>query len=307
MTHDEWVRTLRSIGDVRTDAALAAYTTWRIGGTADVLVVVPSIEALTTLCALAQAHGQQVTVLGRGSNVLVADEGVRGTVVLLGKAFSSIVQDDTRVHVGAGCSLIRLCVVVARWGLSGLEFAGGIPGSVGGAVVMNAGAHGGSMSSIVTHVEGITRGGTRTTWTTKELEFGYRASAMQQQDVVLTEVHLQLAHGDRKQIAQTMAHNKAYRMRTQPLHLACAGSVFRNPPGAYAAALIEQAGLKGTEIGGAVVSPLHANFFVNAGNATANDMRALMRTVRDRVYAVHGVWLEPEVRPIGGHADASWP
>lgn len=231
--------------------------------------------------------------------MLVTDKGVRGAVLNLSKGLDDLRFEDTKVIVGASFSLIVLCNLVGKRGLTGLEFAGGIPGTVGGAVYMNAGAHGSDVSRILLTAEVLMDHGGLVRLSKEELEFGYRHSILQRIPGIVTEAEFQLAYGERKEIAAAMASYKDRRLKTQPLHMPCAGSVFRNPEGNFAARLIEEAGLKGKRVGGAEVSTMHANFIVNTGDATAEDVLTLIELVKEEVKKTYGISLVPEVLVVG--------
>jgi UDP-N-acetylmuramate dehydrogenase len=278
---------------------LSLHTTWKIGGPAELLVIPTNKEELSQLIATAHKHHVAWTVLGRGSNVLALDRGIRGMVIKLGDAFDFVRFDGSFVTAGAAYSFIKLSVMTAKEGLTGLEYAGGIPGSVGGAVYMNAGAHGSDVSRVLQSAEVVTNNGELETWTKEQFQFAYRHSALHVSRHVVAEATFALVPGDRREIAAAMATYKDRRIRTQPLHMACAGSVFRNPEGTYAAKLIEEAGLKGMRIGGAEVSTLHANFIVNTGHATAEDVLALMTTIQQTVERRTGIRLIPEIMEMG--------
>ncbi|TVY09594.1 UDP-N-acetylmuramate dehydrogenase [Paenibacillus cremeus] len=288
-----------SYGDVRLNEPLAPHTTWKIGGPADVLLIPQTKQQLVDAVKLFYTHQTPWFVLGRGSNLLVSDKGIRGVVVKLGDALETIRIDGEQVTAGGACSFIVLCLTVAREGLTGLEFAGGIPGTVGGAVYMNAGAHGSDVSRILLRAEVLLPTGELVTLQKDDLAYAYRHSLLHLQPGIVTEAVFQLKYGDRKEIGASLAAFKDRRLRTQPLQLACAGSVFRNPEGNFAAKLIEEAGLKGLRVGGAEVSPLHANFIVNTGQATAHDVLTLIEQVKDTVLNVYGVRLVPEVLAVG--------
>lgn len=286
-------------GEVLLNEPLAGYTTWKIGGPADVLVVPKGKAELAQTVQILHRHGIPFTTIGRGSNMLVTDKGVRGVVIKLGNGLDYVRFDGAVVTAGGAVSIIPLSVRAGKEGLTGLEFAGGIPGTVGGAVYMNAGAHGSDMSRILKEAEIVLETGEIVRLGNEELQFAYRHSLLHEQRGIVTEAVLELKFGDRKEIAATMAFYKERRIRTQPLHLATAGSTFRNPNDHFAAKLIEEAGLKGFRIGGAEVSTLHANFIINTGNATANDVQQLMRHVQQQIAEKYGVELTPEVFIVG--------
>lgn len=270
--------------------------TWRIGGLAETVCWPESEEELREIWLKCQEQGIPFRLFGRGSNVLFPDEGLPGvTVISTGLAQS--VWDSERVTVGAGYSLARLSQEAADRGLTGLEFARGIPGTVGGAVVMNAGAHGGSIQDILEEVKILAPEGEVQRLAKEDIQFGYRECSLRDQAIVLEGV-FHLKPGDPDVIQATMSENLARRKATQPLELPNAGSVFRNPPGGSAGRLIEEAGWKGKRLGGAQVSSKHANFIVNQGNATARDVLALIREIQKDVHHQFGVELKTEVRYI---------
>ncbi|MCD1261618.1 UDP-N-acetylmuramate dehydrogenase [Paenibacillus athensensis] len=287
------------VGEIRLNEKLAPYTTWKIGGPADLLIVPVSKEAIAASIRILVRHQVPWTVIGRGSNLLVADKGIRGAVIKLGDTLETLRFDGTTVYAGASYSFIKLSVLAAKAGLTGLEFAGGIPGSVGGAVYMNAGAHGSDVSRILKQAEVILDSGEIVTMQADDLRYAYRHSVLHTLPGIVTEAVFELVEGDRKEIAGAMAAYRDRRLRTQPLQLACAGSVFRNPQGGFAAKLIEEAGLKGKRVGGAEVSELHANFIVNTGNATAVDVLTLIEEIQQIVLDKYGISLVPEVLVVG--------
>ncbi|NDI33665.1 UDP-N-acetylmuramate dehydrogenase [Chengkuizengella sediminis] len=287
------------ITEVYLNEPMAEYTTWKIGGPADLFIEPENIEMLTETIKILNKHQIPWTQIGRGSNLLVSDKGIRGAVIKLGKGFETIHFDNSRVYAGGSYSLIKLSVLAGKEGLTGLEFAGGIPGTVGGGVYMNAGALGSDMSRILSTAKIVLETGELVEWSADDLKFAYRNSILHAKKGIVAEVVLNLEYGDRKEIAHSMATHKEYRLRTQPLQLACSGSVFRNPDQHHAAKLIEQAGLKGTRIGGAEVSTLHANFIVNTDQATARDVITLMEHIQKVVYEKFDVLLVPEVLQVG--------
>jgi len=286
-------------GVVKQGEPLASHTTWKIGGPADLFLAPADAEQLASAIAALSRHGVPWTVLGRGSNTLVSDRGVRGAVIKLGGGFDEARFEGTQVVAGGAYSFIKLSVLAGKEGLTGLEFASGIPGSVGGAVYMNAGAHHSDVSRILKSASIVWEDGSKGTYSNEEMAFSYRHSILHEKRGIVTEAVFALEPGDRKEIAAMLASYKDRRLRTQPMKLACAGSVFRNPPGDHAARLIEAAGLKGTREGGAVVSELHANFIVNEDHATAEDVLALMERVRRTVNDRFGIQLAPEVLLMG--------
>lgn len=286
-------------GQLLPNEPMAPHTTWQVGGPADVMVIPHTKDQLVRLVRLLHERKTPWLVIGRGSNLLVTDKGIRGVVIKLGKAFDFVRFDGKTVRAGGAFSMIKLSVLAGKQGLTGLEFAGGIPGSVGGAVFMNAGAQGSETARVLKIAEVLLETGEWAEMTAEQLAFSYRHSRLQEMKGIVTEALFELEHGDRKEIAAAMATYKDRRLRTQPLKEPSAGSVFRNPEGRHAAKLIEEAGLKGCRIGGAQVSPLHANFIINTGNATASDVLALIEHIQTVVEERFGVRLVPEVRVVG--------
>ena len=279
----------------QTDALLAPHTTFGIGGHADYLVVPQSEDALLSLVAILRQNEIRFGVFGNGSNVLFDDRGFRG-VVILTKGLKNIEFQDTLVKVSAGASLISLSRQAAKRSLSGLEFACGIPGSVGGAIFMNAGAHGGEMADIVLSSRYLDAAGKVCEIT--QHEFAYRHSVYQNTDRIILSCSIGLTYGVECEIQAKMEENKEKRTRTQPITDKSAGSVFRRTEGVIPAALIDQAGLKGFSVGGACVSEKHAGFIVNRGGATAHDVLSLVEVVRQKIASLYGVELMPEIRYI---------
>lgn len=287
------------IEKVWTDEPLANHTTWRIGGPADLLIQPKDKASLQKALQIIHRHEIPWSVIGRGSNLLVRDRGIRGAVLKVAEGLSHCEFKGEEVCVGAGYSMIRLAVETGKMGLTGMEFAGGIPGTVGGAVYMNAGAHGSDLSRILIDAEILFENGESKVLSNEELSFSYRTSLLQKQKGIVLEARFQLRAGDRKEIAGTLAANKERRRNTQPLQMPCAGSVFRNPPNDHAGRLIEAAGLKGYRIGGAQVSEKHSNFIVNCGGATAADVLTLIDHVRSTILEKNGIDLHPEVLVVG--------
>ncbi|MCS7459267.1 UDP-N-acetylmuramate dehydrogenase [Paenibacillus doosanensis] len=286
-------------GTCRPDVPLAPYTTWKIGGPADALLIPQSKEQLVEAVKLLYRHQTPWTVIGRGSNMLVTDKGIRGIVLKLGPALETLRIEGEEVHAGGAYSFMKLSRMASKEGLTGLEFAGGIPGTVGGAVYMNAGAHGSDVSRILLRAEVLLPTGELVTMQQADLEYAYRHSVLQKRPGIVTEAVFKLQFGDRNEIAGAMAAYQDRRQKTQPLQLPCAGSVFRNPEGGFAAKLVEEAGLKGFKVGGAEVSTLHANFIVNTGQATAQDVLTLIEQVQRIIWEKKGIRLVPEVLVVG--------
>lgn len=289
-----------NVGKVWENEPLANHTTWKIGGPADVMVQPHDKEGLITSLRLIQKYALPYRVIGRGSNLLVRDGGIRGVVIKLGNGMDHLHIEGQTVVVGAGYSFIKLATMVGKEGLTGLEFAGGIPGTVGGAVYMNAGAHGSDVSRVLQSAEIIFDDGELAVLSNEELKFSYRNSILQSvRKGICTEAIFRLQEGDRQSILKEMATHKNYRRQTQPLQFACCGSVFRNPKPHSAGQLIEKAGLKGYRIGDAQVSLLHANFIVNHGNASASDVLTLIKHVQNTVMDKYGIDMHPEVQVVG--------
>lgn len=274
---------------------LAAHTTWKIGGPADLLITPNSKEQIILTMQVLTEHRIPWMVIGKGSNLLITDKGYRGAVITLNKALDYARIENNLIHAGAAYSLIKLSALASKHRLSGLEFAGGIPGTVGGAVYMNAGAIGSELSHIFHSAEVIAEDGSMQTLVPEDLQFAYRSSSMQNKHLVITEAIMELIPRDSESIKQLSQQYKEKRLKTQPLPFDCAGSVFKNPPGQFAAKLIEDAGLKGMRYGGAEVSGIHANFIMNTGNATAVDVLTLIRQIQEQVHSHSGIHLIPEV------------
>ena len=278
---------------------MTKHTSFHIGGPADLMAQPQSEAELRTLLMKAAEAAVPVTLVGNGSNLLVRDKGIRGLVIKLGNMLRDIEVDGKVLTFGSGVSLAMASKKAAELGLSGMEFAVGIPGSIGGAVYMNAGAYDGEMAKVVRSVRVMDAAGHVSELTAEELDFGYRHSALQGSGKIVTSVTVELAAGDKQAIADKMADFSNRRITKQPLELPSAGSMFKRPPGYFAGTLIDQTGLKGYTVGGAQVSTKHAGFVVNIGGATAADVLQLISDVQAKVFAAHGVHLEPEVLVLG--------
>jgi UDP-N-acetylmuramate dehydrogenase len=283
---------------VRAAMPLAELTSFRIGGPADLFVNVEDEAELMHAKAAAYRASVPCFCLGAGTNLLVSDRGMRGLVVRLGDGFAKINIDDTKVVAGAGAAFGTLVNEVVDRGLEGLEFGEGIPGTVGGGLVMNAGAFGGEIAKVVTLVHGVTESGDALALTRDDVKFAYRRTELPNH-FIITRVDFELTHGDRDRLTARVAELKARRASRQPRGVPNAGSIFKNPPGNFAGKLLEGAGLKGTRLGGAAFSDQHANFIVNLGGAQAAEVRALIDMARNKVKEQSGVLLEPEVRLVG--------
>lgn len=286
-------------GRVLAQAPLKNYTTWRVGGPADLLVIPRNKSDVREALGFARNHCLPVTVIGNGSNLLVLDGGIRGLALKIGNGLNSLWIKGDYLMAEAGALLPALARQAAKAGLSGMEFAVGIPATLGGAVVMNAGAFGEDIGSLVREIEAIRIDGTEIKWRREELSFGYRSSNLQGRELVVLKAKLQLVPAPKEEINARMESNITSRRMTQPLELPTAGSVFRNPPGHHAGKLIEAVGLKGYCVGDAQVSMKHANFIINRGNATGRDIRALIELIQQRVFQEWGIFLVPEVMIVG--------
>ncbi|KPB04438.1 UDP-N-acetylmuramate dehydrogenase [Bacillus sp. CHD6a] len=290
----------KEVGKVLPNEPLANHTTMKIGGPADVLVEPKSLEKLQETMETIYKYKVKWTAIGRGSNLLVSDLGIEGVVIKLGNGMDHFEWKDNEVHVGGGYSLIKLVTIISKKGLTGLEFAGGIPGSVGGAVYMNAGAHGSDMSKVLKEAHILFEDGKMEWLTAEELNFSYRTSILQKERPgICLEAVLNVEQGNREEVVAQLQKNKDYRRDTQPFSYPCAGSIFRNPLPDYAGQLIEKAGLKGHKIGGAKVSDMHANFIVNDDGAKAQDVLDLIAYIKKTILEKYNVQLETEVEIIG--------
>lgn len=297
----QWISQLseQEVGAILPNEPMSKYTTWKIGGPADAMIVPENKEQLISLIRKLREEQIPWMTVGKGSNMLISDKGIRGVVIRLGKEFEDIQFNGGEVTAGGGASFVRLSVMAGKQGLTGLEFAGGVPGTVGGAVYMNAGAHGSDVSRIFKSADIVLESGELVTYLAGDMDFKYRHSILHKQRGIVADARFTLSEGDRLEIAAAMAAYKDRRRKTQPLQQPCAGSVFRNPPGDYAARLIEAAGLKGRSVGGAEISTLHANFIVNTGQATAEDVLELMEIIKATILSENDISLVPEVYFVG--------
>jgi len=299
---EEWIQQLydEKVGIIKLNEPLANHTSWKLGGPADLYIIPEDYQGLSKTIEILNNWQIAWKILGKGSNLLVLDKGFRGAIISLNnKSFQKIIINDSCISVGASVSLIRLANLAAKEGLTGLEFAGGIPGTVGGAIYMNAGAHGSDIFQVLVEAEVLTENGEIVTISKDDLQFSYRTSIFQQKEWIILSAVFQLKFGDRKEIASKMAQFKLKRKNSQPYNLPCSGSVFRNPEGDFAGRLIEQIGLKSFQIGGAQVSDLHANFIVNVNEATAKDVLELIEHIQRQVYEIYGINLNSEVELLG--------
>ena len=278
-----------------TDEPMKKHTTFRVGGPADILVQ-PKGTELASVIRLCRKYDVPYQVIGNGSNLLVGDRGIRGLVIeMLSKEDEICVEDDC-ITVGAGMLLSKTANRAAEHGLTGMEFAAGIPGSIGGAVVMNAGAYSGEMKDILTAVTVLDQEGNEKILSAEELELGYRTSCILKKGYIVTGAKIKLKHGEETAIRARMEELKKQRVEKQPLEYPSAGSTFKRPEGYFAGALIEQCNLKGKSVGGAQVSEKHAGFVINKGGATCKDVLDLCKYCSDKVMEETGVKLEMEIR-----------
>lgn len=278
---------------------MASHTTFRIGGPADYFVMPETVEELSNVLKLCKEEQVPYFILGNGSNLLVGDKGFRGVVIQLYKNFDGLQIEGTTVTAKAGAMLIRVAKESGRAGLTGLEFASGIPGTIGGAMVMNAGAYGGEMKDVVTAVTVLTKDGEIKTLTNEEMNFRYRGSVVEDEAYIVLEAVMELQEGNIEEIQDRIDELSVQRRTKQPIEFPSAGSTFKRPEGYFAGKLIQDADLRGYQVGGAQVSEKHCGFVINAGGATAADVMQLMQDVSDKVQAQFGVALEPEVKRIG--------
>ena len=278
---------------------MASHTTFRIGGPADYFVLPETVEELANVLKLCKEEQVPYFILGNGSNLLVGDKGFRGVVIQLYKNFDGLQIEGTTVTAKAGAMLIRVAKESGRAGLTGLEFASGIPGTIGGAMVMNAGAYGGEMKDVVTAVTVLTKDGEIKTLTGEEMNFRYRGSVVEDEAYIVLEAVMELQEGNLEEIQARIDELSVQRRTKQPIEFPSAGSTFKRPEGYFAGKLIQDADLRGYQVGGAQVSEKHCGFVINAGGATAADVMQLMQDVSDKVQAQFGVALEPEVKRIG--------
>ena len=283
--------------ELRFDEPMAKHTSFKIGGPAEVMAFPKNTEELSEILSVSHSMQVQPAILGAGTNVLAPDGGLKGLCVCLKDCLGGMdLVDGNRIRVMAGVTMTRAAVFAANHGLSGMEFAHGIPGTVGGGVYMNAGAYGGEIRDICESVDVMDFGGNIKTLTNEEMHFSYRHSLLEEEGGIVVSAVFHLEQKEPDEIRARMKELQGKRSASQPLDLPSAGSAFKRPVGGYAAALIDQAGLKGFAVGGAAISTKHAGFAVNIGNATAEDVKELLQQVCDRVFENSGIRLEPEVR-----------
>ena len=286
-------------GTVLTEEPMSRHTSFQIGGPAEIFVQPATGAEVCQAIRLAKEEQIPFFVVGNGSNLLVSDDGFRGMIVQIGRNLQEISVEDNVIYAQAGALLSRVARTALEHGLTGMEFAAGIPGSLGGAVAMNAGAYGGEMKDILTDAEVLTPDGEIKILSLEELDLSYRHSCIFDEDYIVLSVHLQLEQGDTTVIRNRMDELARARREKQPLEYPSAGSTFKRPEGYFAGALIQDAGLKGYTVGGAQVSEKHSGFVVNRGGATAEEVLFLIKQVQKKVKSRFGVTMEPEVRMVG--------
>lgn len=296
--YDELMKILPEDG-VRLNEPMEAHTTFRVGGPADYFVTPGTGEELADVIACCKAEGVPYYIIGNGSNLLVSDNGYRGAVIQIFKAMSQVEVDGSCIAAQAGALLSGIAAKALENGLAGFEFAAGIPGTLGGACVMNAGAYGGEMKDVLKQVTVLSKEGRIFTIPAQELEMGYRTSIIAKKGYIVLEAVIELREGDVQEIKALMDELKEKRVTKQPLEFPSAGSTFKRPEGYFAGKLIQDAGLRGFQVGGAQVSEKHCGFVINKDHAAAADIEKLMQQVSEKVYADSGVRLEPEVKRLG--------
>ncbi len=297
MKLEEQLKSVVKNGEVKLQEPMKLHTTFRVGGPAEYFVE-PTKDEIRPLISLLKKEGLNYTLIGNGSNLLVSDEGIPGVVISFGTQMADVEVSGNKITAQAGILLSRLASFAATNALSGLEFASGIPGTLGGAIAMNAGAYGGEMKDVVESVEVLEDGEVKT-YSGKEMDFSYRHSAVQEKEMIVLSVTLCLTPGNADEITAAVKELNAKRVEKQPLNFPSAGSTFKRPEGYFAGKLIEDAGLRGYRVGGAQVSEKHCGFVVNTGDATAADIYHLILDVQKKVKDRFDVTLEPEVRMIG--------
>lgn len=287
-------------GRVKKDEMMSAHTTFRVGGPASYFASPDGEEALKKVLLLCREEEMPYYILGNGSNLLVSDKGYDGVMILMGESFSEIREEaPCEIMAGAGALLSRIAKEAMERSLTGVEFAAGIPGTLGGAVVMNAGAYDGEMKDVLKSVRVMEKSGRILTLTGEELELGYRHSCIPEREYTVLSATISLRKGDKDKIRDKMAELAQKRRDKQPLEYPSAGSTFKRPAGYFAGKLIDDAGMRGYREGGAQVSEKHCGFVINCGGATAEDIRSLCRSVQRKVKETSGVELETEIRMIG--------
>ncbi len=285
--------------DYKLDALMQEYTTLKIGGKADILVEPRTTDELVDLIKKAKEENVQVTFIGNGSNLLVLDGGIRGVVIKFGVNFSKTTIEDNIITAQSGILMSKLASIAADNSLAGFEFASGIPGTLGGGIVMNAGAYKGELKDVVIQVTALLKDGTVKVFNQDELDFSYRYSVFTDSDMLVLEAKIKLSKGNQEEIKARIKELSQKRRTTQPLEYPSAGSAFKRPQNGYAAAMIDESGLKGYTVGGAQVSEKHAGFVINKDNASAKDVVCLLKDVQKKVFEKFDTMLEPEIIIVG--------
>ncbi len=294
----EEIKNIVKVGDVLISEPMKKHTSFKVGGPAELLVIPTEKEAVGVI-ELCRKNNVKTTILGNGSNVLVSDRGIEGVTVILGSHMSDIMVEGNLIRVQAGASMAAVAAAALRAGLTGFEFAGGIPGTIGGGAIMNAGAYGGELKDVLKCITVLTADGQVVSRAVADIEMGYRHSTMMDNGDVILDATFELTAGNVDEIKARMDELRVQRTTKQPLEYPSAGSTFKRPEGYFAGKLIQDAGLAGFSVGDAEVSTKHCGFVINKGNATATDIYELIHQVGDKVYSQFGVKLEPEVRMIG--------
>jgi UDP-N-acetylmuramate dehydrogenase len=287
------------IFNIKYNELMSEHTSFKVGGPADIFIEPSNLGELKNALKFVKQHNIPYYVIGNGTNLLIGDKGIRGAIIKIGESFGKIEVTGEEVTAECGVLLSTLSKVVARGTLTGLEFASGIPGYLGGAIAMNAGAYGGEMKDVVEWVEVLDSNLELHRYTNAEMEFVYRKSIVEPRNLIVIRCKMKLKKGNQEEINSIMADLNQKRKTKQPLHLPSAGSTFKRPPGYYAGKLIEDAGLRGFSLGGAQVSELHCGFVVNKGNATARDVYDLIKHVQETVFNQFGIHVETEVKMLG--------
>lgn len=299
MSRVEAIKNILKNSDVLENEALKKYSFTKTGGNADILVRVKSEEDFQNIIKYSNDNDIDLTILGNGSNVLISDTGIRGIVVITSELNTITLSEDNILTCYAGTTLEELANFCIENSLTNLEFSCGIPGSVGGAIFMNAGAYGGEMKEVVQKVEVFTRNGEKKTYTNEEMQFSYRHSVIQETKEIISKVYFKMDKGNKEEIVAKVEDLNKQRSDKQPLEYPSCGSVFKRPEGYFAGKLIQDAGLQGLTVGGAQVSKKHAGFMVNVNNATCEDYKNLIKKVQKKVLENSGVELECEVKILG--------
>ena len=295
----DYLRTIVKEGSIKRDEPMSAHTTFKVGGPADYFIIPANEKELSEVISYLNKARREYMIIGNGSNLLVGDRGYRGIVILLYDNFNGIKVEEDRITAEAGALLSAIAHTALENSLTGFEFAAGIPGTAGGAVLMNAGAYGGEMADIVESAEVIATDGDKVRLSNSELKFGYRRSILQIKPVAVSSVTYKLSRGNSEDIRNRMDELAEQRRSKQPLEFPSAGSTFKRPEGYFAGKLIMDAGLRGYRVGGAKVSEKHCGFVVNYNNASASDIMDVINDVTERVNEHFSVKLEPEVRIVG--------